>query len=505
MRSFHSRYDPYGEASRFLDNAIGTRRPSCLVILGGAADWLSQVARSRFPLSRVISVQYSPAFRGEERPGADFRWYPDDTEPLSSFLLRGVRGTLDGGVVIVPWKPSESAFPDVASFVFRTVQSVLEEIAADAATLRYWSYRWARNSIRNFVGAHGFYSVPHSDFPVVIAAAGPSLEMSLRALVPFRNRFHLWALTSAAGCCLDSGLKIDLLISTDAGLWADRHFDALTRDPGSSKTPIAALLSARIPSRALATHPLVLLSQDHPLEADLRTAAGIPCHLSVPRGTASADALSFALAETSGPILLAGLDMASFDLRSHCRPHGFDACVRHEERRLSPFLSRLWARETVAFPIRSGSWRRGRSFDLYATGVADRSPRPVYRLDPSPVEVPGTVSISSSPEDLKPLLRLPAARPSSVYMSPGAPGRPERVRIVMDVLRSWEKETLEWIDSPDILRPESRGRYLLYALGGAESAGFLAESARGSLNSDFAGRARSAVRASVRALMEMAS
>jgi len=496
----HSRYDPSAEASRYLRLLVGDRRPSCILVLGGAEDWLSEAARSLFPESRILSVQYDGAYRGRERVGADRRWYPDEGRALASFLLEGVSGYTDGGVSVVPWKPSANAFPSISERVLETVRLVLEEVASDSATSRYWSSRWARNALRNFVEAETFLSVPRSPAPIVIAAAGPSLEEVLKTLGRHRDKVRIWALTSASAACLDAGFRPELLISTDAGFWSDRHFDAIARDRASSETPLAVLLTARIPSRMLKRNPFILLSQNHPFESDLISAAGIPFHPATPRGTAAGDAVSLARASTSGSVFLAGFDMASLDLRSHCRPYGFDPLIGAHAHRLRPQLSRLWERETSAFPVRFGRWRRSRSFDLYASGVASSFGSRVYRLLPSPVPLPGaeTADVCSLCSSLASSSRTLAFEPREASV----PRRADRARLALEVLGFWEKETLLALRGPGTARLSARSRYLLYALGGAEAADYLAQSARGCRDENAAVRAEEAALSALRLLRE---
>lgn len=498
----HSKYDPSGEARKFLDLTVGSRHPSCLLILGGAEDWLSEAAKIRFPSSLVVSAQYDPRFRGSERQGADARWYPDDDVSLRSFLLRGLAGRTDGGVSVVSWKPSEAAFPETAERVWRCVREVLEEISADGATLRYWSFRWARNALKTFSRAERFLALPRLTDPIVVAAAGPSLEASLRALLPYRDRVRLWSLSSAFAACVNARWQPELVVSTDAGFWCDRHFDALCRY-GSPRTPVAALLTARIPCDVLASRPILLLSQGHPLETDLESAGGLPFHPTLPRGTASADALSLASGSTSGPVLVAGLDMASLDLRSHCRPHGFDAGIRRTESRARPHLTLLWERESEAFPFRFGQWRRGRSFDLYAAGAAEDLGKPVYRLFPSPVPVPGMIPLE--PEGLARLLEGRSALSESPFpLSRARKGEASR-ETARRVLESWEAEAGEAVLHAGEKGLSERARYLLYALGGPEAAAFLAEAARMRHDERYAAQALNAVHASAKRLMEAVS
>lgn len=496
---FHSRFDPSGEASRYLKDCLGDRRPSCVLILGGSEDWLSEAARQRLPGSLIVSLQFDPSFRGRERPGADMRWYPD-SGALHGFLARVLPERLDGGVAVVSWKPSERAFPAIAGEVLRVLRQALEEFTSDAATTRYWSRLWMENAFRNFLAAERYCLVRRGDTPIVVAAAGPSLETSLEALSPHRGRFRLWALASAAGACIRRGWIPELVVSTDPGYWAERHFDSMFRvspDPG---IPLASHLSARIPRRVLGRSPLVLLAPRDAPENDLAAAAGLPALPSPSRGTSVSDALALAGSGSGGSVIAAGLDMGALDLRSHCRPYGFDIQVMKPERRLRPGLSLIWERESAAFPERLGAWRRGRTFDLYATGLLpDRHPR-IYRLLPSPIPVEGT-----TPLELKDLASAIPPAPGAQdarFETVDAPSLSRRTAAALSVLEAWLAETEAALAGQTGFPLSSRSRRLLYALGGSEAASFLAETARGLHDKILAERALGAVRRSVSELLE---
>jgi len=501
-RLLHSRVDPSGEALRFLDRSLSGRRPSCLLVLGGGEDWLSQLARDRLPGSLILSLQFDPSCRGRERPGADLRWYPDEGTDLSALLYAAVPDRLDGGIAVLSWKPSERAFPDSAALVFRVVRRTLEELTSDAATTRYWSRRWMKNALTNFLDTDRYLDPPRGSPPIVVAAAGPSLDQALAALRPFRNRIRLWALSSASGACLRAGWRPELIACTDPGFWADRHFDALLRESPENPPPLAAHLTSRIPPRARALFPRVLLSPPETPESDLAAAAGLPI-LTVPaRGTAAGDTLALARASTRGAVIAAGLDLGSRDLRSHCRPYGFDSQVLRPEGRLRPGLSLVWERETAAFPVRFEGWRRGRSFDLYAAGLCTDPEGAIRRFLPSPIPVEGTVPLV--PEDLETLLAGDLQQPETRAEGMEAPGRTRRAALALAILKSWEAEAETAVSGSAGTPLSSRSRRLLYALGGSEAAAFLAEAARGVREEDQARRARAAVRRSVLELGKLA-
>lgn len=497
----HSRFDPSGEAARFLAESLGERRPSCLLVLGGGEEWICEAARSRLPGSLIISIQFDSRFRGVERPGADVRWYPDTDAPLYDVLARHVPGRMDGGAAVVTWKPSERAFPDAAAAVTRVLRRALEDFSSDGATVRFWSRRWLVNGLRTFLAAERYCRIRPDPVPVVVAAAGPSLENALEELEPYRGRFRLWTLASAAAACLRRAWTPDLVISTDPGFWADRHFDAVLRSGVMDRIPMAVPITARIPIPVAEGCSLALLTLPEEPENDLFAAAGLPAFPAAARGTSAADSLALAGEISKAPVLVAGLDMAARDLRSHCRPYGFDAHILAPERRLAPGLSLLWERETASFPVRMGAWRRGRAFDLYAQGIYRPAAGPVLRLLPSPVPVPGTISLD--PGDLDSLLPRTPSEPCPVPETTPAPERPRRLALVKEALEAWGIE----IESALAGKPNPplpyRTRRLLYALGGSEAAAYLAATSRGILDESAASRARTAVRRSLEELREM--
>ena len=499
----HSRYDPAGEAFRYIEANLAGRRPSCIVILGGGEDWLSEAARTRFPNALILSVQLDTRFRGQERPGASLLWYPDCSVRLRDFLAAAVPGHIDGGIAVLPWKPSQQALPDAAEYALHEVRTALEEASSDAATSRFWSGRWMRNALCNFLAADRYAILPRGEAPIVIAAAGPSLEQALRTLRPFQARVRLWALSSASAACLKEGWEPELLISTDPGFWADRHFDAILRSLPAACPPLAAHPTARVPRRLLELCPLVLLSQGDIPEMDLAAAAGLTAHPVPSRGTVSADALCLARKATRGAVILAGLDLASRDILSHCRPYGFDFHQVRGEGRLLPGLSLVWKRELSSFPVRTGSWRRARAFDLYAGGLVAESASDIHRLLPSPVPVPGVLPLAPSGLDL--LLPGTARTGDGRLELIEAPSHSARSAIVLAALRSWEVEAEAAVRGAAEITLTTRSRRLLLALGGQGAAPFLAEAARGAFDPDEARRTLDSVRSTAARLAGLAS
>jgi hypothetical protein len=383
----HSAYDPTLEAERFLEANLKARKPTHFILVGACLDYLSASIRARFPKALILSVQLDAAFRAYEGPGADAVWYPNGDMPLRGFLSARLDEECSGGVAILEWPPALKAFPDAARSAIGTLREVLDELASSAATLKVQGRTWMRNACRSFLLAENAAGLCKDGAPIVVAAAGPSLGKALSALAPYRQRFRLFAVSSALAACRAGGFEPDLVVATDGGFYSRAHLFPLADKPCVLASPLSALPSAFLFSKA-AILPLV---QGNFPELELSNLLGtgipLPSH-----GSVSGSALRLAALATTGPILAAGLDLASWDLISHARPHGFDALIQEGERREKPFETLLFARERPLAPdaIQGGPWRNSRSLSIYAAALDVEVGDPpfagrTYRIEPSPV------------------------------------------------------------------------------------------------------------------------
>jgi hypothetical protein len=214
------------------------------------------------------------------------------------------------------------------------------------------------------------------DAPVVLAASGPSLEYILHNLVKYRSRFRLWSLPSSLPALLGAGLIPDLIFTTDSGFWARIHQRYFP--PGV--TVAMPLSSSARPRRDT---PAMLLPQETPGERFLLSGKKWPC-LHVPSmGTVAATAMETWARLCSGPMMIVGLDLKWFDLRSHVRPHSFDGWLAVRTSRISPAQNVAWNRAMEMAPDREGRSRSGPSLRTYADWFESSAPSgPIFRAVP---------------------------------------------------------------------------------------------------------------------------
>ena len=385
----HSPYDPAREALRFAGSSIGASKPSHVVLLGPCLDYLTPVLRSLLPGARIISVQYSSFFEGKTRSSPDASWHPALRTNLDAFLDANLDEDAISGVCVLEWEPASRAFPEEALFVKGAVRSSLDRLSSSTATVKASGRKWISNSCASFLLVERTSMIRPVKGPVIIAAAGPSLNDSLAALSRFKGRFMMIAVSSAWAACRHAGIEPDLVVSTDGGYWSRQHLYPLAQGRAVLAAPLTALPSASLSS--MATY--LLLDQGSFAESELLPFLG-PGLIVAPHGTVSGTALQLAAGLTIGPIIAVGLDLASYGDLSHARPHGFEAVLGGTASRMHPLECALWSRglEPSSEPLVDKPWRSSRSLDAYASALtldARALSGRLYRFAPSPQSLPG--------------------------------------------------------------------------------------------------------------------
>jgi Protein of unknown function DUF115 len=392
----HSRYEPEREAFRFAESEIAAAKPSHVVLLGPCLDYLSVAVRILLPRARIIAVQYSAFFIDRSVGRADSAWFPGSAAPLEAFFDSALDEDAISGVAVLEWEPASRAFPVEALAARTAVKASLDRLVSSTATVKSSGRRWIANACAAFLLVERAWEPVFSSVPILVAAAGPSLRQSLLELSSVKGRFTTIAVSSALAACRCASIEPDIIVATDGGYWSRLHLYPLVAKPLPLASPLTALPSSAIYSGS----GLVLLDQGSFAESEL-----LPClcpALAVPpHGTVSGTAIQLAAGLTDGPIIVAGLDLASLGELDHARPHGFDPVLGASVSRVSPLESLTWARsiETTPLPLLERPWRGSRSLAAYASALAlEVKPlaKRIFRMHPSPIPLPGFADIDTS-------------------------------------------------------------------------------------------------------------
>jgi hypothetical protein len=450
----HSRYDPVREARRLVATSISEEQPAVVLLLGTGLGYIATAVREAHPLARIIAISPLGLAREELVRSADV--YVSATEGIhnASASMRGaIRPEDVAGLQLLEWEPELRAAGETAGTLRTLLREIVSERNADIATTEFFGARYIRNAVRAGLFAERVYRPAPPRRPVCIAASGPSLEESLEWVKQHRTDIELWALASSYPALNARGVTPDRIVHQDAGYYAGEHLRSPARASAAGLSGGRNAVSVLMPATAMLPPPALrdrieLFNQSTPVEDDLLAALGISAPRIAETGTVAATALSLALALSSWPVYVAGLDLARRDIRSHARPHAFEHYLWERESRLRPAFSAVcletFEHSRELSPAGDVRYRSGRSLEAYAAWfrrLPEAARNRLRRLNPSPVDLglpeaePGASRkpTGGGSESLQP----PTPRSGAGYAAVELPPPSERATRILAVLRRW--------------------------------------------------------------------
>ncbi len=461
-RFVHSRRNPSSEAQRYFEAERGNRSCRTVLIVGAGLGYLTAEARRAVPGCRTVAVHLSPTCRASAVASADASWDPRSTEGIATFLDRTVGEEELSGLLTLFWRPALSAFPEEAGKIQTAVQEHISRLNASLATTGYFGPRWFRNGVANYLNVASWWKLQRVNAPVVVAAPGPSLQAGVEALRRARPGIVLVAVASAVHPLAYSGLSADVVVHQDAGFFSGEHLRPLHRSfsqtvgsglesltPPVPYPPLVQPLSARPLPRCNREpeRPVAWLRYDHPLDALLLRHGGAAVQTLPQLGTVTATATRLALKLSSGPVFLAGVDMASWDFLSHARGHAFEDYHAAAACRLHPMpttrVSRLAASHETR-PTKGTMWRSSADLSIYAAWFRSISgTERLRRLAPSPVK------LGIREAEPAELIRMADVRGPAPPIGASVPAPPRQTR-----LGQIAETVTSWLATAEAFRPE---------------------------------------------------
>lgn len=340
--SFHSQYDPHKEAERFIDRSFGSEIPSVTILIGAGLGYILEAVERKVPDSRLLAVYYSHEIYQRSWKKDIQSWYPGCGFDVLSFLRNAIHEDELEGLKILEWPPARETFPDISQQTNSCMKQVFNELAGSLRTSTAFGKLWITNTFINYLAMDKMVTgnPARASYPIIIAAAGPSLNRSIEIVAEYRDRINLWALPSALPLLNEMTLIPDLVVLTDPGFYAIYHLlHARSDDVLTVAMPLSASRGIwRIAARVF------ILSQHMHFEQVVLNKASIPAPLILPHGTVAASALELATKCTEREIVFAGLDLCYDDIRSHAKPNIFDALLLNSGTRLKSHHSSTFTR-----------------------------------------------------------------------------------------------------------------------------------------------------------------
>jgi hypothetical protein len=393
--SLHSRYNPCGEAERYIDSLSLNEKIRFFILIEPGLGYMVAPLKRRAPDAKVIALhaekpgqipaaQGSPTIMPTAKP--DSQWHPETGVSVQQFLEAEIPDSVASEIRILEWRPA-------LNFYGRSYLALLEEAAAfikrsdaNARTTKAFGSRWFKNFIKNLSIIKTAIDPINSNLPFVsrpflVTGAGPSLEDAIPIIKKTinketaRNAFFILASSSSIAALEANDLRPDLAISTDGSNWARLHlYNSFRSNSGERTCPLAATLTAAIPSQCGGL-PLLVICDGSLWQTLILREMRIPFITLPQRGTVTAAALDLAFALSGGQIYIAGMDLENRDMRSHARPYSFNILIEEKAARTDPEYSQTYRRSSLL--------KAGGSYGIYASWFKKQIslyPRPLYPI-----------------------------------------------------------------------------------------------------------------------------
>ncbi len=222
-------------------------------------------------------------------------------------------------------------FNDVENSIYRFI----DRKNVNDATLKKFGQIWIRNLIHNLEILPEACNIENlneifKNFPVLLLAAGPSLEEIIPLLKGLRKRFVIVAVDTAVRALIETGVNPDFLVVIDPQYWNIRHLDR-------------ADLSKTILISESSTHPAVF-RRGHkklffsgslfPLGKFMESFTGTRKRLGA-GGSVSTSAWDFAHIISKGSVYCSGLDLGFPDRETHYKGSFFEERSHQESTRFN--------------------------------------------------------------------------------------------------------------------------------------------------------------------------
>jgi len=310
----------------------------------------------------------------------------ENTE-VQKFLETNLQEINIDRVRIIEWRPSLNYFKEAYVRLLSLVVNYIKQTDAVNRTTAVFGKRWFNNFFKNLGMVNRTLLYKQSSIPIIITGSGPSLEQTLPLIKKAQQNCLIIAASSSIMALAAGGITADIIIATDGGSWALKHFYPCYRN--AVPKALAVNLIAALPSQSANT-PKLLLNDSSFWQTIIFHELALPSIIIPQRGTVTATAIELAIQLTKSNIYLAGIDSSVNDIRTHAKPYSFDSLFLDKADRFNPFYS-------ISF-TRSSLIRKGGSLDIYAAWFKNQLefwPKRIYSICASNIFANGSGLLDS--------------------------------------------------------------------------------------------------------------
>ena len=337
----HSNREPAREAERLVKSELPDKISSCVIEGFGLGYFIEAIMQLRPELPLVIVEPSEERFFKslEIRDFTKIFTSPQVNLLLgqrSEYIREILPGLPRGNIQIFKHRALYELDREYYLEVDRYIQHFLSRKAVNSATLKKFGKLWVRNLINNLnylpeAGDVGDLISTYKDYPVLLLAAGPSLDRILPLLPDLYKRFVIVAVDTSAGVLINAGYNPDFTVIVDPQYWNTRHLDRVD-------------LSKTILISESSTHPgifrknhekLFYCGSIFPLGVFIEKYAGSKKKLAA-GGSVATTAWDFCRLISRGELYSGGLDLGFPEYKTHFHGSFFEEKVHTETSRIKP-------------------------------------------------------------------------------------------------------------------------------------------------------------------------
>lgn len=337
----HSSRNPVLEAGKLVRSGIKSGGGIC-IIYGFGLGYHIEAVMEQHPGLDIIVVEPDPPLFLKALEARDFSQLIQSEKV--GFLL-DVKATAISGILSSFGRSSIQSLRLRALFernseyyqiLDEEVKAFISKKETNMNTLTRFGKAWVRNLFRNVelfgkAGDAALWYNRFSDYPALVLAAGPSLDLILPELEELRKSYLIICVDTALRAVLSSGAVPDFVVVVDPQYLNTRHLDnCLNSERLKGKTVLISESSTHPAIFRSSKLPVFFFKSIFPLGKLLEQHAGISAELGA-GGSVSTTAWDFALRLGCSEICTAGLDLSFPGGSTHCRES------------LSPFITMLRA------------------------------------------------------------------------------------------------------------------------------------------------------------------
>ncbi len=348
-RFLHSKLDPQKEAERIIQRSVDPGAEVHVFMGFGYGYHIEEYLRSRPKKIAVVIEKEAAILRSAiearelsslfSNPRLKILLAPEETEIRSLVSMYSTRR-----ISIVHLDQFIRDAPEYYGTAASIVREVTSRREVNSATLNRFGKLWVRNLAKNIPVLGKAEDVGSIEgmlrgIPVLLLAAGPSLDEVVPHIEELKKRMAVIAVDTAAGALASKGYAPDIMVVVDPQYWNTRHLDPLYRREELFAHTLLISESSTHPSVfRLPVGKIFLGGSVFPLGEYLEEAAGAKKKLGA-GGSVATTAWDVGAVAGAEKIYTAGLDLGFPGGKTHYSGGFFEHLLHSISSRFTPYSS----------------------------------------------------------------------------------------------------------------------------------------------------------------------